>query len=84
MIKTQIIVGIESDNKLVFHPYEGMAINMEIAKWLFKWSGWAKRGSAFPFVTIATEEEEFIIPENAIFFHDQSVICVLGIDAYLN
>ena len=84
MIKTQIVVGIGSDNRLVFHPYEGMAVNMEIAEWLFQLSGWAKRGAIFPFISIATEEEEFHIPENAIFFHDKSVICILGIDAYLN
>ena len=85
MIKTQIVLDMRN-GALVSHPCSGLAVNMEVAKWLFKVCGWYIPKSPFPFImeTSGEEEEIELEPEKYIYLPERDKIWILGAEMVLN
>lgn len=82
MIKTAIIVKHE-DNTPVWYPYDGLAVSITVAKWLFELCGWRTSTSDLPELTYQTEEIEWIEGDD-YFPTNNTRVSVLGALMFLN
>lgn len=80
MMTTAIILRLEG-NWAIWHKYDGLAKNEEIARWMFKLCGW-ETDQEYPYLSICIEVVE--CKGDVYFPGNQTQLWVLGSCLYLN
>lgn len=87
MIKTLILLGIK-ENRPIWYKTTGLAKNMDIARWLFSYSGWSNKGGNFPeivtYYEVIESKVEDSFEDNSLFVDEADTMWVLGSAVLLN
>lgn len=81
MLQTAIIIG-ERNKILLWHPLEGFAKSVSVARWLFDFCGW-NSGQEYPDLAIVVSEIDCEELEG-FFDYDHTQLFVLGSCLHLN